>query len=149
MSRSEELRAKFKAKGQSIKNEMESPFGQFRSKLNKFVSDLCNASSNDEFANSMHALRISSMESDLDEWFMKQVKPLFISIGTSPEWRFEPDWLFLEGKPMIFVAQYDREDETFYIFEGRRQIREGWVGVIRMSAQRDDAIVLLQGEIVG
>jgi hypothetical protein len=149
MSRAEELRAKFKAKGEAIKQEMQSPFGEFRSKLYAFVDNDCTASTTDAFHQKMFELWEKSGRPPLDAWFLNTVKPKFNTTGVSPRWRNEPSWCFLDGEPMSFVAQYDEDDTTFYVFEGRREVKDGWVRVTKMSAQNDIGIVNLDGEIIG
>jgi hypothetical protein len=149
MSRAEELRAKFKAKGEAIKGEMESPFGQFRSSLYSFVVNECNASTSDTFNEKMFELWERSGRAPLDSWLSSTVKPKFKSTGPVPNWRSEACWCFLDGEPMSFVTQYDEDDTTFYVFEGRRDVKDGWVRVTKMGAQNDLGIINLDGEIVG
>ncbi|MCM2506073.1 hypothetical protein NDN16_20675 [Aureimonas altamirensis] len=109
MSRGEELRAKFKAKGEAIRRELESPFGQFRFRLQSFVSEVCDASIEDGFARFMYERWDASETGSLDVWLIEEVKPLFKSAGSAPRWRLEPHWLYHGDQPMTFVTQYDHD----------------------------------------
>jgi hypothetical protein len=134
MSRGEELRAKFKAKGQAIAAEMNSPAGKFRSALYGFVLDECHARSDNDFADQMFAAYETEKPTDLQAWFLVRVKPLFKSVSQPPTWVLEPDWCYHAGVPMEFLHQFtDDEDVAFYIFRGKLHVAlDGGVSGHRM-----------------
>jgi hypothetical protein len=67
---------------------------------------------------------------DAHNWIRNQLQPLFQYVSSKPEWLEEPQWPWVDGKPMIFVEQVKLPnndvtvqhliwDEMLYLF-GRR-----------------------------
>ncbi|MGF9566995.1 hypothetical protein [Neorhizobium sp. JUb45] len=148
MSRAEELRAKFRAKGAAIKAEMESPYGQFRSKLSMSLDDYC-ATLEDQLAQQLFDRYSHDQPKDFDKWISDTVIPLFKSQNALPVWRFEPDWLCENGHPLTFIGQFEGQDETFYAFQGFRDTRDGKIRYTKLAAQGDSYRNNMEGEIVG
>lgn len=149
MSRTEEIRAKFREKGAKIKEEISSPFGIFRKKLYSFVLNECSASIEDGFSRRIFDEFNRDGAQNIDAWLLKTVKTMFKFKDFPPRWRAEPRWCFLDDLPMTFVAQYENDEETFYVFEGFRAKADGSVRVTKIGAQGDNYIVNLEGEVVG
>ncbi len=150
MSRGEELRNKFREKGRKQAEEMNSPFGVFRSKLFSFVMTHCGAMSCDEFARKMYDKFIASGLPDADKWMIDNVPCLFRSVLKPPIWINEPDWAYEDGAPLVFIHQFSDEEETaFYVFRGSKVEEGGYKNFFKMTAQSKGGMIRLFGRIDG
>lgn len=70
-------------------------------------------------------------EEEKTEWLDRQIGQHFIALGRRPEWIQDPQWPFVDGKPMVFAGQIDiavrdestdffHDDTSLYIFVGRK-----------------------------
>jgi hypothetical protein len=148
MSRGDELREKFRLKGQNIKAEMDSPYGQFRSSLSSFVENECNAASNEDFSKKMYERYLLEKQADVNAWFLSVVKPMFVNLIESPRWLFEPSWSYDNGVPLAFLSQFHDDDgNQIYVFRGTETIQGSKQHFYKMLAQRLRSEILLDGKI--
>jgi hypothetical protein len=150
MSRGEELRAKFKAKGAAIAAELNSPAGIFRSALFSFIREFCNAGPNQMFADVMFERFLAEAPADRTAWFNSKVRPLFIHMVSAPLWVDEPDWCYHDGIPMEFMHQFiDDNATTFYVFRGIHPSPYGGTqSFYKMSAQRSGATIRFSENLI-
>ncbi|BCH58701.1 hypothetical protein RvVAR0630_13250 [Agrobacterium vitis] len=148
MSKADEIRAKFRAKGAAIKAEMESPYGRFRSKFSTTLDKYC-SNLDDSFMATIFEAYNETKPADIDAWIEQEIMPMFKSLGPAPSWRFEPDWAFVDNLPGVFVTRFDADDETFYVFQGARKTNDGLMRCTKISAQGDSYRSNMDGEIIG
>lgn len=154
MSRGEQLRAKFKAKGESIANDLNSHAGKFQSELFGFVLKECQAMSKPEFADLMFEKYKADQPVDRYAWFQRNVTSLFKSVTTPPNWVLEPDWCYHDGMPMEFLHQFqDEHGLSFYVFRGRQDyVRDdkiiGAKMFYKVCAQSLDGTVLFDANMI-
>lgn len=58
---------------------------------------------------------------DLQSWLREKIKNDFRSLKTPPKWLQEPDWPIQDGKPMVFLGQFDvselsHDNAQVYVF---------------------------------
>ncbi len=153
MSRGEELRAKFKAKGQAIAAQMNSPAGQFSSALFAFLHNEIDAFIDSEFTERMFQKFTIDAPADQAAWFQSEVKPLFRSATAPPTWVHEPDWCYHDGEPLEFLHQFtDERGTSFYVFRGRRTSTLGgpdsWQAIYKMSAQDSGSRIIFRENLI-
>jgi len=122
MNRGEDLRAKFKAKAAAIKDVMNSDFWKYRTQLDNFVLSQCYAMPNDEFRIATHAEYQNQGEPGLHGWLRDFIKPQFTWKSDPPVWKDEPDWCYIDGRPMQFVGQLPGDEDEIYVFQGHKQV---------------------------
>jgi hypothetical protein len=127
MSRTEELRAKFRKIGEDALANLDNEFISFSVELNRFVSKNFKASTmHSEYERNIYGDYKIDKPVDLVGWFNIKTKDKFRSIFSQPEWIGEPMWCFHEGEPLEFLHQFsDEEGVIFYVFRGTRAINLG------------------------
>jgi hypothetical protein len=153
MSRGEELRAKFKAKGQAIAAQMNSPAGRFSSDLFAFLHTEFDCFVDAAFTERMFQKFTADAPADQAAWFQHEVKSLFRSATVPPKWVHEPDWCYHDGMPMEFLHQFtDEHGTSFYVFRGRRPSSLGgpdsWQAIYKMSAQDSECRIILRENLI-
>lgn len=80
-------------------------------------------------------------------WLKARLKGSFKCVGDPPQWiEEEPDWPYLNGEPMVFVAQIDLKrnavtesnltfNERLYVFGARVPLKRGFEMEYRIIAQ--------------
>ena len=112
------------------------PRSEFDSQVMEFVEEKARGSHDNAFLDRMYRLYQADGEpADVKSWMRKNVTPEFKSVSKRPKWRHEPQWPIIEGKPAVFLKQFDvpendvtREyytwDTTVYVFGYRVPINE-------------------------
>lgn len=143
MSRTEELRAKFRKKGEEIVARIDERFFDFSACLNDFLIKNYNASTlNSEYERRLYEEYKIDTPTNLDTWFKEKTNGAFRSLFSFPRWIDEPTWCFHNGKPLEFMHQFEDDfGTTFYVFRGSREIgmdnsaSKGSVSFYKMCAQ--------------
>jgi hypothetical protein len=147
MSRTEELRAKLRAKFENF----DTGFSEFNSKVDNFLEKKFSASaSSSAYTKSLYEEYKKENPIDFDQWITSKLASDFQSAGKKPIWIIEPDWCFFEEKPMKFIEQFvDERDITYYVFRGVRDTDLGKRALYKMLAQDKEGKIRLSGEILG
>lgn len=56
---------------------------------------------------------INPKPKNVKKWLSERIEPLFKCVDEKPIWVCDPEWPYLDGKPMVFIKQFsvnDRED---------------------------------------
>jgi hypothetical protein len=124
MSRAEELRAKFRKKGEETIARIDERFFDFSACLNDFVIKNYNAATlNSEYEHRLYEEFRIDAPTNLDKWLKDKTRGEFRSIFGPPRWIDEPTWCFHGGKPLEFMHQFEDDfGNTFYVFRGSREI---------------------------
>lgn len=70
-------------------------------------------------------------EDEKTEWLDEQIRQYFITLDKRPEWVQNPEWPFVDGRPMVFAGQIDiiveketahfiHDDTSIYVFVARK-----------------------------
>jgi hypothetical protein len=124
MSRSDELRAKFKKNGELAVAGLSPDFLDFSSRLYKYVLKTYNAStSNSDYERKLYKRFKEESPKQLDAWLKLATENSFNSVSGRPKWVNEPSWCYYNGAPLEFFHQFEDDDGiTFYVFRGKRTI---------------------------
>lgn len=155
LTRGEELRRKFAAKGASIAASMNSPRGQFGQALARFTEKQFGIFVQESaFVDMMFAQYEAAGSPDLNGWLHEATRGMFASRTKPPRWVSEPRWCFHEGIPLTFVEQFTHPDgPEFYVFEGERDVVigprrvRGRAAFYKMMAQDEEAQIIFEGVI--
>lgn len=129
---------------------------RFKAKVLRIAQEHFNASCEggdaDPFLNRLYEEFVAEgLKPDFAEtWIRRRLEGQFLSVGEAPKWvESEPAWPFLEGKPMVFIAQHclPRNEvtehnltwsEEVYIFGARVNLPRGYRIEYRVVSQFTD-----------
>lgn len=148
LSRTEELKRKFREKGRLAVAEVTSPRGRFAAALHEFTQRTYGASSADEaFTAAMFERFEADAPGDLKAWLVSATNGLFRCTSERPAWVGEVDWCFHDGVPLEFLAQFaDDRGVTYYVFRGLGADKRAF---FKMRAWDGDDRIVLSGAIEG
>ena len=147
MSRTEELRQKFRAKMQGFDRE----FSDFTVQVDRYLKSRKNASAvGTEFVKNMYSDYQKTKPDDVDKWIAEMLQDKFSCDNEKPNWPYEPDWCFFQSQPMKFLRQFtDSAGTTFFLFEAFRNTELGPRALYKMLAQDRESKIHLDGKISG
>jgi len=146
VSRTEELRAKFRSKAATFGPE----FSDFNSRVEKFLEkNRSDSAGSTDYIRSIYRDYKEYSPTNFDDWIEEKLNGKFVSRSKRPIWRYEPEWCFLDGEPMVFIHQFDTDYSTIYIFEGQRNVDGGYIRVLKAKEQDEEGSSRIDGEWLG
>lgn len=146
----EALRTKLAQRRAELKATLDPEFMRFWAHLNSLAVETASArfegDGAEAAAKSLFAEVASLKPEAKDQLLRERLRSLFVCVSASPVWLDEPEWPFINGKPMVFVNQTSLEETSItrehlafgsvvYLFGARVPHDDGFSVVWRVVEQ--------------